>query len=114
MSEETINYLIVLESFPMAPGLSRDAVNNTLKMYVGNAEQEIKQKYTKEITVTDYVRIVPALLATSTKEDFERIFGVKVVGGNHKRLEGNVKVPKDLAGLVRTVELDGEVQVTND
>jgi len=39
---------------------------------------------------------------------------VKVTGKNHKRLEGTVKVPKDLAELVRTVELDNDVQVTND
>ncbi|MBI5066283.1 hypothetical protein HZA97_08665 [Candidatus Woesearchaeota archaeon] len=114
MSEETINYVIVLESFPMAPGLSHNAVKDTLKMYLGNAEEDIKQKYSNEITVTNYLRSASSLVASSKKEDFERIFGVKVVGKNSKRIEGTVKVPKNLAGLVRTVELDNEVQVTND
>ncbi|MBI4919550.1 hypothetical protein HY837_06470 [archaeon] len=114
MTKETINYLILLESFPMAPGLDHATVMRTLTKYVSDAEEEVKQKYNNEITVTSHIRTIPSLVATSEKEVFERIFGVKVVGVNHKRLGGNVKVPKDLAGLVRTVELDNDVQVIND
>ncbi|PIN80853.1 hypothetical protein COV11_03130 [Candidatus Woesearchaeota archaeon CG10_big_fil_rev_8_21_14_0_10_30_7] len=114
MSEETINYLIVIEYHPMTLSLDRDTVRRTLTNYVVAAKQEIKQKYNNQITVTNHIRTVPSLVAYSKKKDFEKIFGVKVTGKNHKRLEGTVKVPKDLAELVRTVELDNDVQVTND
>ncbi len=100
--KEYVCYFLRLDPFPMAPGLDYKTVVKTSKDLLDNIAREVTKKY-KEITITDILVSATALGAVSEKEDFERLFNVKVVG---QTIEGTPKIPNDLEKLVRYVELD--------